>query len=164
MSDQPDKEGKTEQPSEKKLGDALEKGNVPVSNEPGILTSLLAILAVGTLIASNATWSMSQGLGGLLRNAAEINLVDGSEAFHVIVDQVWGAFVIMGPVLALIAVGGIVGTLAQNVPQANLERITPKAERLSPRSNFKRIFGKQVCQDTVEGYCCLDPRILGAVC
>jgi flagellar biosynthesis protein FlhB len=143
MSEQPDKEGKTEQPSEKRLGDAVDKGNVPVSSEPGILTSLLAILSVGTLIATEATWSMSQRLGGLLRSSAEISLADGSEAFHVIVNEVWWAFIISGPLLALISIGGIVGTLAQNVPQANLERLTPKAERLSPTSNFKRIFGKQ---------------------
>jgi flagellar biosynthesis protein FlhB len=143
MSDQPDKEGKTEQPSEKKLGDAVEKGNVPVSNEPGILTSLLAILTVGALIAAHATWSMAQRLGNLLHNSAEIKLTDGSEAFQVITHEIWGAFAIAAPVLALISIGGMVGTLAQNVPQANLERLTPKAERLSPKSNFNRIFGKQ---------------------
>jgi flagellar biosynthesis protein FlhB len=143
MSDQSDKEGKTEQPTEKRLGDAIEKGNVPFSNEPGILTSLLAILAVGSLIAAQATWTLAQGLGGLLAHSAEITLADGSEAFQVLLDQVWDTFVIAGPVLALISLGGIIGTLAQNVPQANLERLTPKMERLSPRSNFRRILGKQ---------------------
>jgi flagellar biosynthesis protein FlhB len=143
VSEQPDKEGKTEQPSEKRLTDAIEKGNVPFSNEPGNLTSLLAISVIGLLIVAQATSAMSQRLGILLQNAAAYSLSDGKDAFQIIAEEVWVAFTIAAPVLALICLGGIIGPLGQNVPQANLERLRPKAERLSPRANFKRLFGTQ---------------------
>ncbi len=42
MSDSEDKSSKTEFPTEKKISDAVEKGNLPVSREAPILASLLA--------------------------------------------------------------------------------------------------------------------------
>lgn len=37
---------KTEEPTEKKLADALERGNTPVSRELAFLTSLIAYLLI----------------------------------------------------------------------------------------------------------------------
>ncbi|MCB1549231.1 MAG: EscU/YscU/HrcU family type III secretion system export apparatus switch protein, partial [Hyphomicrobiaceae bacterium] len=45
MADDTDKESKTEEPTEKKISDAVEKGNVPRSRELSIFASLLGILA-----------------------------------------------------------------------------------------------------------------------
>ena len=44
MSDERDSESKTEEATEKKLHDAIEHGDVPVSREMSILASLAAIL------------------------------------------------------------------------------------------------------------------------
>ena len=143
MSEQPEKEAKTEEPSERRLQEAFEKGNVPFSNEPAILSSLLAILAIGLMIAPIATSHLSQRLAGLLGKSADFSFSDGSDAFWIIIDEFWGTFVIAAPVLVLISIGGIVGPLMQNVPQANLERVKAKLDRLSPRSNLKRLLGKQ---------------------
>ena len=41
MADEPDKDSKTEEPTEKKIRDAFEHGNVPFSREAAMLASLL---------------------------------------------------------------------------------------------------------------------------
>lgn len=143
MSEDTDKESKTEPASEKRLRDAIEKGNVPFSSEPGILTSVVAILAIGLMVASPAVAHLTQRLGILLENSATYTLSQGSDATQLVLDVVWSVFLIALPVLAILSIGGIIGPLAQNVPQANLERLVPKASRLSPASNFERILGKQ---------------------
>ena len=43
MSDE-DKDSKTEEPTEKKIRDTMEKGKLPVSKEVAIFTSFLAIM------------------------------------------------------------------------------------------------------------------------
>ena len=43
MADAPDKESKTEEATEKKIQDAVEKGNVPFSREAATLASLLGM-------------------------------------------------------------------------------------------------------------------------
>lgn len=45
MAEAEDKESKTEEASEKKIADAIEKGNVPFSREATLFASLLGVLA-----------------------------------------------------------------------------------------------------------------------
>ena len=51
MAEDNDKESKTEQPTEKKIFDALEKGNVPFSREVPTLVSFVAMLLGMTFFA-----------------------------------------------------------------------------------------------------------------
>ena len=46
MAEEPDKDSKTEEPTEKKVRDAYERGFVPVSREAATLASLLGILVI----------------------------------------------------------------------------------------------------------------------
>ena len=46
MADEPDKDSKTEEPTEKKIRDAYERGFVPFSREAATLASLLGILMI----------------------------------------------------------------------------------------------------------------------
>ena len=50
MSEGADKESKTLEATEKRVQDALEKGNVPVSREMAGFASLLAILSIVVII------------------------------------------------------------------------------------------------------------------
>ena len=49
MAEGADRSSKTEQPTEKKIRDTVEKGNLPVSREAPILGSLFAALAWAAL-------------------------------------------------------------------------------------------------------------------
>ena len=109
MSDEPDKESKTEDPSEKRIRDAIEKGNIPFSQEAGILSSIAAILVIGLMTAGPTISSLSNRLGIIIENAATLDLSNGSDAFRIIMSQVWAVFMIALPVLAVLSIGGLLG-------------------------------------------------------
>jgi len=46
MSDAPERESKTEEPTEKKIRDSVEKGKIPVSREASIFSSMIALLII----------------------------------------------------------------------------------------------------------------------
>ncbi|MCA0432972.1 MAG: flagellar type III secretion system protein FlhB [Proteobacteria bacterium] len=143
MSDAPDKESKTEAPSDKKVRDTVEKGNVPFSPEVGVLSSFSAFLVIGLLMSSTAADKLAMSLAGILENAGTLELNNSADALRFILTELKTIFLILFPVLIVVCIGGVIGPLAQNVPQANLERLTPKMQKLSPAANFNRIFGKQ---------------------
>lgn len=141
MSALEDKSSKTEQPTEKKLATAIEKGQTPVSRETITFTSLLAMLAVLALGGQDFATALQGWLAGLLDQSGSISLSDHDEARQLFADVMVTLGALVLPVMAALAAGGILGSLAQNLPQANLERLAPKGERLSPAANAKRIFG-----------------------
>lgn len=141
MSDVEDKSSKTEQPTEKKLSTAVEKGQTPVSREAITFASLLAMLAVLALGARNFASGMEGWLAGLFDQAGSISLEDHDDARQFLGDVMIMAGKLVLPMMAALAAGGILGSIGQNLPQANLDRLVPKAERISPAANAKRIFG-----------------------
>ena len=60
MADESD-DDKTEEPTEKRLADAIERGNTPVSREIAFLTSLLAYLLIEIYVLPSATPDLVAG-------------------------------------------------------------------------------------------------------
>ena len=143
MSDQPDKDSKTETPTEKKISEAIEKGNTPFSREIVSLGSLLAIVAVLTLSISSAADALTTTLRTRFASLDQLELQSPGEATILLLDLMQNVLVVVVPVLLFFACGGIVGSLIQNVPSASWERVSPKMNRLSPSKNITRIAGKE---------------------
>jgi flagellar biosynthesis protein FlhB len=143
VSDEPDKESKTETPSEKKISEAVEKGNTPFSRELVSLGSLLAIVAVLTLTISKSASSLTQTLRIGFASIEQSTLQTPSEAALLLAGVMKNVLTVLVPVLILFAVGGVAGSLIQNIPSASWDRVAPKMSRLSPASNLKRIIGKE---------------------
>lgn len=134
-----DQEQKTEQPTQKRLDEALKKGNVPVSKE-------VANFFVLSVLAATVAWStpgMVKNTGALLvpflANAGDLPAdADGVGQLlkHVIIG---GAGIIAMPLLM-----GVVAVLAasflQNGFVISSEPVMPKLSRLSPMEGFKRMF------------------------
>ena len=59
MSDDQDADSKTEEATEKKLHDSVERGNVPVSREVSLLASMAAMLIVMMFVLPRAPSSSS---------------------------------------------------------------------------------------------------------
>jgi len=53
MAEEPDKDSKTEEPTEKKIRDAFERGFVPVSREVATLVTVLASPRAGNVTGAN---------------------------------------------------------------------------------------------------------------
>ncbi|WP_243374142.1 flagellar biosynthesis protein FlhB [Microvirga solisilvae] len=142
MSDSEDKESKTEAPSDKKVRDALEKGNIPFSREAPMFASILGILLVLTFAARNNTKILSEKLSLFIDRPQDFRLDSGTDAaalFQSVALEV-GQFLV--PIIAILAACSLAATIFQNVPSFVSERIRPQWNRISPMGGWKRIFGR----------------------
>jgi len=143
MSDTDDKDSKTEAPSDKKVRDAVERGNIPFSREAPLFASILGILLVLTFAARGATKSLTEKLSLFVNRPQDFRLESGSDAtalIHAVALEV-GQFLI--PTIAILATCSLAASILQNVPSVVSERIRPQWNRISPVSGWNRIFGRQ---------------------
>ncbi|WP_062209666.1 flagellar biosynthesis protein FlhB [Aureimonas sp. AU12] len=143
MSEGADKESQTEEPTEKKIRDTIEKGNLPASREAPILASLLAAMGVVVFQARANVSELAENLRINFENPTQWSLANGIDALqylHVVTLQS-ARFVL--PATGFFLLAGILASLLQNPPQINLERIRPKASNVSLSQGWGRMFGKR---------------------
>ncbi len=141
MSEEKDRDSKTEEATEKRIRDAVEKGNVPFSREVPTLLSLLAMLAAAALFLPSATQRLTLTLQASLFEAGILRIENRNDVlllFKPLGIEVMSA---LAPLLLILMLAGIAGSLVQNPFQITLQRIEPKFSRLSPSEGFRRLFG-----------------------
>ncbi|MFG1417302.1 flagellar biosynthesis protein FlhB [Xanthobacter sp. V0B-10] len=143
MAEDQDKESKTEEASEKKISDAMEKGNVPFSREATLFASLLGILACLAFFVAAPSRLLTEDLARLIDDPGGFRLEHGSDAIELLWDTLMVAGRFLTPMIIILGIAGVVASALQNVPSLVLERITPKWDRVSPASGFKRLMGIQ---------------------
>jgi len=141
MAETEDKEGKTEDPTEHRLKTALEKGNIPVSREVSALGPLLGVCAVLLLIGDEPILRLVQYLARIFDNAGAIELVGQGDVAALMWQTAAEAAFVVGPIVAVLALSGLLPSFLQNQPQLLGERIRPQGSRISPSAGLKRIFG-----------------------
>ena len=80
MSDTPDKESKTEEGTEKKVRDAVEKGKVPISREVNVLASLLGFLVVAGFFVQGQSRRLLEQMAQLLDEDRKSTRLNSSHA------------------------------------------------------------------------------------
>ena len=141
MADSQDEDSKTEEPTEKKISDAIEKGNVPVSKEASVMVSFLAILLIGSFATVSGARRLSQVLARFIDDAEGFKLGNGADAIMLtrVVGLEVGRFLI--PIVVILMVGGLAAAWFQNAPRIVPDRIKPELSRISLAKGWKRIFG-----------------------
>jgi len=147
---EPDTTEKTEDPTQKRLDDALKRGDVVKSQE----VNTWFIIAGATLVLMAFSGSMSAELSttlrGLIANAHNIN-VDGPalpRLFQKIGVELIAAVAIPFLLLMLAALGG---NLIQHKLIWSLEVLAPKLSKISPAAGFKRLFSAQALANFAKG-------------
>ncbi|WP_343565122.1 flagellar biosynthesis protein FlhB [Kiloniella sp. b19] len=149
MSQDQDESQKTEEPTEKKLEDAREKGDVPKSQELNYFFSFMAVLII-----------MVFGLGWIMRgvHTLMVPFLERPDSFnldHQTSDILAGLAAEIAPYLllpmGLILFFGIASGLMQHGLLFSTEPITPKLEKLSLINGFKRMFGSEAVVNLIKG-------------
>lgn len=142
MADQ-DQDQKTEQASEKKLSEAMERGQFAKSHEVTVLFPLAAALGVLTLTAPAASRSVAEYSIGMFSRFAFTPV----EA-NTIVPQLGEAMMVFGgviaPLLVAVAVAVVLAGGVQSGFQLSPKAVGIKFENLNPVAGFQRIFSKSV--------------------
>src|SRR5579871_2919479 len=143
MAEDTDKESKTEEPTEKKISDALEKGNTPHSREAATFASMIGILIVLAFIIGPQAGSVARDMSLLIDSPGGFSLADGTAATMLLWSVALSAGRLLLPAIAVLAVAGIVASVFQNAPSMILDRIKPQWSRVSPMGGWRRLFGSQ---------------------
>lgn len=142
MAEEHDKESQTEDATEKRIADAIEKGNVPFAREATLFGSLAAIALTLFLLGNWAATELATLLREVFIASAGLRLEDREAAATFFTTLVQGISFILLPLLAVIAAGSVLAALLQNVPAAAMERITPRMNRISLFRGWTRLYGK----------------------
>ncbi|MEO9340717.1 flagellar biosynthesis protein FlhB [Mesorhizobium sp. SB112] len=143
MSDAPDKESKTEEPTEKKIRDTVEKGKLPQSKETTILASFAAILVFVVFFAVDSISNLGTFLAVFLEKPESWPLATEHDAlllFRVVFMEIGK---MTASLFVLLVTAGIGASVVQNMPQFVGERIKPQASRISLAKGWSRLFGVQ---------------------
>jgi flagellar biosynthetic protein FlhB len=141
MAEAPDRESKTEEPTERRIEQALEKGNVPMSREAALAAALAAMLLIALTVLPETSRRFGTALAIDLADAATLPLDTPADAATAILRLLTAAAIYVAPPLALLAFAGVAAPLVQTPPRAVGERIRPKLERISLIQGARRIFG-----------------------
>ena len=141
MADAPDKDSKTEEATEKKIVDAVEKGNVPFSREAATLASLLGMMVIASFFLAGNIGRLNFSLARLIDNAAGWPVQNGGDAVRLMDEIGMDVVRLLLPIVAILTAAGIMSSFLQNSPRLVLDRIQPKLSRLSISSGWTRIFG-----------------------
>lgn len=138
-----DQESKTEEPTEKKVRDALDEGKIPVSREASIFASMAALMVIQMFLISNGVQQLTPTLKNLLDDPDGFPLNNGADAQNILTVMGLEAFRFLIPLVVVLVAFGLAASLLQNAPTLVLQRIMPDPSRISPVSGWNRLFGTQ---------------------
>ena len=145
-----DTDDKTEDPTQKRLDDALAKGDVAKSQE----VNTWFIIAGATLILSTFSGSIGGGiltpLRNLIANAGQLR-TDGAALLALGNTLVYAVIGAIGVPLLMLALAAIAGNMIQHRLVWSGESLKPKFSKISPMAGAKRIFGKQAVANFGKG-------------
>ncbi len=150
MADDRDESQQTEEPSQRRLDEARQKGDVVKSQE---LQTLILLLG-GTLAISIFAQSSSQELVRIFRTflASPDEMGTDPGALQVLMGEILTKLlVIIGPLLGLLMVSGLASSLVQHRPTFSFERIKPSFSKISLGAGLKRMFGLDGLSNLLKG-------------
>jgi flagellar biosynthetic protein FlhB len=143
MAEQADKESKTEEATEKKIRDAVEKGQLPFAKEVPVVGSFLAILVFLIFIAHSGAVELGGFLSMFLERPESWSLATEHDAVLLYRQVFLEIAKLLASLMALLVGAGIAASVFQNVPRFVGERIQPKLSRVSPKEGWSRLFGQK---------------------
>ncbi|SFN89868.1 flagellar biosynthetic protein FlhB [Bradyrhizobium sp. Rc3b] len=150
MAEDKDPESQTEDPTQKRLDDALERGDVAKSQE----INTWFMMAGGTLVVSTFSGSVGSGLLTPMRNllANSWMIKTDGKALLALMQQIeFALLAAIGVPLFLLMLAAIAGNMLQHRLVWSTESLTPKFSKISLGAGFQRIFGKQAAANFLKG-------------
>jgi flagellar biosynthetic protein FlhB len=149
MAEEDDATERSEDPTQKRLDDAHDRGDVAKSQE----VNTWFMIAGATLVFS--TFSGSIGgiqtpLRNLIANSWMIR-VDGPNLLIVAHHLEYALIAALGVPLLMLVLAAIAGNLLQHRLVWSGEQLKPKLSKISPLAGAKRIFGKQALANFAKG-------------
>jgi flagellar biosynthetic protein FlhB len=141
---------KSQDPTQKRLDDALERGDVAKSQE----VNTWFLIAGATLVISSFSGSIGSGIQMPLRNLIANSWmieVDGRGLLALAQSLCYAILTALGVPFLMLIIAAVAGNLLQHRLVWSAEGLTPKFSKISPMAGAKRIFGKQAAANFLKG-------------
>jgi flagellar biosynthetic protein FlhB len=141
---------RTEDPTQKRLDDALAKGDVAKSQE----VNTWFIIAGATLVLSTFSGSLGAGILNPMRNLIANSWMirtDGPGLLALAQSMEYAVIAAIGVPFLMLMLAAIAGNMIQHQLVWSGESLKPKLSKISPGAGFKRIFGKQAVANFAKG-------------
>ena len=141
MAEQDDAQ-KTEDPTQKKLADAMEKGDFAKSQEIKNWFVLFGAAIVAMVAIQGLAGNLRQAMSGVIENSYRIPMdSDGLSTFIGNLAAQVGSFMVF-PIIILV-IAAFAGAMVQHQPMISFEKIKPKLNKISPLGGLKNKFSMQ---------------------
>jgi flagellar biosynthesis protein FlhB len=150
MADENDSSDKTQDPTQKRLDDAHDRGDVAKSQE----INTWFVIAGGTLVLSTFSGSIGGGILMPLRNLIANSWMihaDGSSLLQLAQSLEYMLMATLGVPFLMLVLAAIAGNMIQHRLVWSGESLKPKFSKVSPGAGAKRIFGKQAVANFSKG-------------
>jgi flagellar biosynthetic protein FlhB len=145
-----DSSDKTEDPTQKRLDDAHDRGDVAKSQE----VNTWFMIAGATLVLSTFSGSIGGGILMPLRNLVANSWMihaDGASLLALSQSLGYALMAALGVPFLMFALAAIAGNMIQHRLVWSADGLKPKFSKVSPGAGFKRIFGKQAAANFLKG-------------
>jgi flagellar biosynthesis protein FlhB len=149
VADEDDGGERSEDPTQKRLDDALERGDVAKSQE----VNTWFMIAGATLVLSSFSSSFGElqtPLRNIIANSWMIR-VDGPNLLMLMQNLEYVLFAALGLPILMLIIAAIAGNMLQHRLVWSAESLTPKFSKISPMEGAKRVFGKQALANVAKG-------------
>jgi flagellar biosynthesis protein FlhB len=149
MADEDDSSDKTQDPTQKRLDEALSRGDVAKSQE----VNTWFMIAAATLVLT----TFSGSIGGIeipLRNLIANSWMfhtDGPSLLALAQSLEYMLLAALGVPFLMLAIAALAGNMVQHRLVWSGESLKPKFSKVSPASGLQRIFGKQAAANFAKG-------------
>jgi flagellar biosynthesis protein FlhB len=150
MAEEQDENEKTEDPTQKRLDDALKRGDVVKSQEVNTWFVIAGATLVLVSFSGGAGHNVAVTLRGLIANSSALR-VDGL-ALIALSERIGLELVAALAVpFLLLLLAAIAGNVIQHRLVWSFEALTPKLSKISPAAGLKRLFSKQALANFAKG-------------
>jgi flagellar biosynthetic protein FlhB len=150
MAEDNDDSQQTEQPTQKRLEQAREAGDVVKSTE----VTAFVLLAGGTLAIAMFGKSLAVGIAEILTQfiqEPDQMAVDGAGLASLMRGVLLHVAIVLAPFMGVMLTAAVAGHVLQSKPAFNLEKLMPSFSKLSFLSGFSRLFGLEGWITLVKG-------------
>ncbi|QQR69542.1 MAG: flagellar biosynthesis protein FlhB [Alphaproteobacteria bacterium] len=150
MAEDQDESQKTEAPTSKRLSEAREQGNIPVSREVGSWFLLLGGLSITAMLAAPLSKTFIDNMKSLLEHVDDTEVTTsnvGGIMLSALAAPGWPAAL----VFLLLLVVAIAGTMIQTGLFYSTQLLAPQWSRLSPLEGMKRLVSIHSVVEMIKG-------------
>jgi flagellar biosynthesis protein FlhB len=160
VSEAPEKDDRTEEPTQRRLEEAIKRGDVARSSEINTLFVLGGFALAVLMVSGEVGRSLSLELRGFVMNAHLVP-ADGRGLTAVGRQAVWAGLTAAALPIAIVVAAALAGGALQHRPLWTAQPLRPQVSRISPLAGLRRLFGPEAMLQFVKGL--LKIAIVGAV-